>query len=211
MGETGSAAEGRGRTRIQRLNQARLLDAALKVFSQEGFRAATLDQIAAEAGMSKPNLLYYFASKEEIYRAVLDRTLDLWLEPLRGLDPQGDPVEEIRAYIRRKLEMSRDNPQESRLYANEILRGGAVIMAEMTGPLRALVMQKAAVIRRWIAAGRLAPHDPVHLIFAIWATTQHYADFDAQIRAVLGEDAGDPIEGAERFLQQLFIEGLRPR
>jgi TetR/AcrR family transcriptional regulator len=199
------------RTRIQRANAARILDAALVVFSREGFRAATLDQIAAEAGMSKPNLLYYFRSKEEVYRRVLDNTLDTWLEPLRALRADGDPVEEIRAYIRRKLLMSRDLPRESRLYAGEILRGGAVIEEEMQGLLRALVAEKAAILRGWIAAGRLAPVDPLHLIFAIWATTQHYADFAAQIRAVTGREVAETLDEAGRALETLFLDGLRPR
>jgi TetR/AcrR family transcriptional regulator len=47
-------------------------------------------------------------------------------------------------------------------------------------------MAKAAVINDWIGAGRMAPVDPVHLFFTIWAATQTYADFDVQVSAVLG-------------------------
>ncbi len=199
------------KTRIQRENAGRILDAALEVFSREGFRGTTLDQIALEAGMSKPNLLYYFRSKEEVYRAVLDHTLQDWLEPLRQMRADGDPVTEIRGYLQRKLELARDFPRESRLFANEMLRGGDLVRDELTGPLRALVEEKAGVIRGWIRAGRLAPHDPRHLIFAIWATTQHYADFDVQVRAVLGEEGEGRFHDAARFLDTLFFHGLRPR
>ena len=52
---------------------------------------------------------------------LLERVLDTWLDPLRRLDPAGDPQAEIAAYIRRKLEMARDYPRESRLFANEVL------------------------------------------------------------------------------------------
>ena len=52
------------KTRIQREKQDIILDAALNVFSLHGFRGATIDQIADAAGMSKPNLLYYFASTQ---------------------------------------------------------------------------------------------------------------------------------------------------
>lgn len=203
--------EARPKTRIQRANEAKILEAALAVFSAEGFRAATLDGIAAEAGMSKQNLLYYFPSKDEVYRRVLDRTLETWLEPLRALRADGDPVTELRAYVLRKLEMARDFPRESRLYANEILRGGALVHDIMAGPLRALVNEKAEAIRGWVRAGRLAPVDPHHLIFAIWATTQHYADFDAQIRAVLGHGDEGRFHDAARFLDTLFFRGLIPR
>jgi len=201
------------RTRIQARNRQLIVDAALGVFSAYGFRGTTLDQIAEAASMSKPNLLYYFRRKEDVYLAVLEHTLDDWLEPLRALDPDGDPIDEIRLYIERKLDMSRTAPEASRVYANEMLHGAPVLGETLAGPLKALVDEKAAIIRRWVAEGRLAPIDPHHLIFSIWATTQHYADFDVQIRAVLGERAdGDAhFDDARNFLDALFLDGLRPR
>ncbi len=207
------AAQTRRRTRIQEEKEGRILASALDVFAQSGFAGATLDEIAAGAGMSKPNLIYYFASKEDVYRAVLGRTLETWLEPLIALDPAGEPLAEIRGYIHRKLEMSRDRPQESRLFAGEILAGAPLIRDVLEGELKELVDEKVAVIRQWIADGKLAPHDPYHLIFALWATTQHYADFDVQIRAVLGTDTTETkrFEGAFNFLEDILINGLMPR
>lgn len=202
------ASRTRRRTAIQARNEARILEAALDVFSAQGFAGATVDRIAEAAGMSKPNLLYYFASKEEMHAALLDRLLEAWLEPLRALDPAGEPVEELRAYLRRKLEMARERPRESRLFANEVMQGAPRIGPTLAGPLRALVEEKAAVIAGWIAAGRLAPVEPRHLIFAIWSTTQHYADFETQIAAVLGPQ--DPFRDAGRTLETLFLTGLRP-
>ena len=201
------------RTRIQSINREIILDAALEVFSAHGFRGSTVDQIAAKAGMSKPNLLYYFRRKQDIYVAVLERTLADWLEPLKRLNPQGDPLEEISAYIRAKLAMSRHSPKASRLFANEILHGAPMIGGFLKGPLKALVDEKAAVIRSWVADGRMAPIDPHHLIFAIWATTQHYADFDVQVRAVLGPERGGEgrFEDAARYLENLFLHGLLPK
>ena len=199
------------RTRIQAENSEKILAAALDVFSQDGFRGATIDRIAEAAGMSKPNLLYYFRSKDEIYRVVLDRLLDTWLAPLRALDAAGDPMREIADYIDRKLEMARDYPRESRLFAGEIMRGAPILDDVLSGPLKALVDEKCTVIRGWIEAGKIADHDPRHLLFAIWSTTQHYADFDTQIQAVLGEDGPDRFTDAARFLEHLFLDGLRPR
>ncbi|WP_234455266.1 TetR family transcriptional regulator C-terminal domain-containing protein [Thermohalobaculum xanthum] len=187
------------------------MDAALEVFSREGFRGATIDQIADAAEMSKPNLLYYFPGKEEIYRALLDRLLETWLAPLREMDAGGEPRHEIRDYIRRKLEMARDYPRESRLFAGEIMRGAPLLGEALKGPLKDLVDEKAAVIEGWIRQGRLARHDPRHLIFAIWATTQHYADFDVQVRAVLGDEGEGRFSDAARFLERVFLDGLLPR
>lgn len=195
-------------TRIQKRNRRKILDAALDVFSAQGFRGATLDQIAAVAGLSKPNLLYYFDSKEAMHRALLDGLLEIWLAPLRAMNPAGDPRAEIMAYVRRKLQMSREYPRESRLFANEVLQGAPRLEDAIAGDLKALVDDKAAVIRRWTASGQLAPVDPYHLIFSIWALTQHYADFDAQIRLIRG--SRDPMEGAEDFVGLLFERLLRP-
>ena len=204
------AASRKTPTRIQRARTEAILEAALEVFSTHGFRGATLDMVAEAAGISKPNLLYYFASKEEIHRTLLERLLDTWLDPLRALDPAGDPVAELGAYVRRKLEMARDFPRESRLFANEMLQGAPRIGDALAGPLRALVDEKAAALRAWSAAGRIAPLDPHHLIFSIWAVTQHYADFDVQVRAVLGvEDAGR-FDAAAAFLDALYARALAP-
>jgi TetR/AcrR family transcriptional regulator len=210
---TARAARTRKRTRIQEANEEKILDAGLEIFSTYGFRGATIDQIAVLAGMTKPNLLYYFRRKEDIYLAVLNRTHEMWLTPLEHLDAAGDPATEIAAYIGRKLEMSRENPKASRLFANEIMHGAPVIQDMLDGRLKTLVEEKAAVIRRWIAEGRLAPVDPYHLIFMIWATTQHYADFEVQIRAVLGEkaDLPDHFETAKRVLEQVFLNGIGAR
>jgi TetR/AcrR family transcriptional regulator len=189
------------RTRIQREKREIILEAALEVFSANGFRGSTIDQIAEAASMSKPNLLYYFRRKEDIHEALMQRLLDTWLQPLRELDDIGDPLTELGDYIRRKLEMARDFPRESRLFANEILQGAPRIMPLLEGELKTLVDEKVAIIEGWMRAGRIARTDPYHLIFSIWATTQHYADFDVQVRAVLGADRG----GDGRFEDALLL------
>jgi len=198
----------RAPTRIQVKNRAAILEAALEIFSTHGFRGSTVDQIAQAAGLSKPNLLYYFSTKEAIYTALLEQLLDTWLDPLRALAPDGDPLEEILAYVRRKLQMSRAYPRESRLFANEIVQGAPQIHDALSGELKTLVDAKSDVISSWIDDGRLAPVHPQHLIFSIWSLTQHYADFDVQVRAVLGDE--DPFDGAPEFVETLFRRLLMP-
>jgi TetR/AcrR family transcriptional regulator len=196
-------------TRIAKRNTQAILGAALDVFSAQGFRGATLDQIAAAAQLSKPNLLYYFPSKEAVYQALLGSLLEDWVQPLRAINPEGDPVEEMLTYIRSKLRMSRSHARESRLFAGEVLTGADHIRAVLEGALRVLVDEKAALIGGWMLAGRLAPSDPHHLIFSIWAQTQHYADFAPQLQAVLGPDR-DPVAEGQRFTETLFRRMLTP-
>jgi TetR/AcrR family transcriptional regulator len=195
------------KTRIQIENQDLILKAALEVFSAYGFRGATVDQIAKKCGLSKPNLLYYFRRKEDIYVAVLEHTLDEWLEPLRRIDPAGDPFVELNGYITAKLDMSRANPEASRLFANEVLHGAPHIGKFLRGPLRELVNEKAEIIRKWSKLGRIHSIDPHHFIFAIWAVTQHYADFSTQVEALLGTEPSDA--SIKSAVTDILLRGLR--
>ena len=133
-------------TRIQREKINVILEAALEVFSNHGFRGATIDMIAKNANLSKPNILYYFDSKDDIHSALLSKLLEKWLEPLEVISPTGDPVEEICSYVENKLDMARMFPRESRLFANEILQGAPRMLKILSGPLKQLADQKAEII-----------------------------------------------------------------
>ncbi len=207
------ARRANGKTRIQALNEVRIMAAAETVFAEHGFRGATVDEIARCAEMSKPNLLYYFHNKEALYRAVLEHTLDIWLKPLAEIDADKDPETEIRRYIARKIEASRKYPNASRIFASEMLRGAPVLGDYLRGALKALVARKCAVIERWIAEKKLAPIDPIHLIFMIWATTQHYADFAVQVKAVWGKGAlrTKEFDRIEEAVSAIILRGILPR
>ncbi|MEM6381843.1 MAG: TetR family transcriptional regulator C-terminal domain-containing protein [Pseudomonadota bacterium] len=200
-------------SRIQRANRAAISSAAMTEFSVRGYHGATIDAIAGKAGMSKPNLLYYFPSKEAIYRSCLEQIVEEWLSPLLTLDPQGDPVEELRRYISLKMQMSMDRPEASRLFASEIIAGAPILKDFLEGRLKSVVDEKAGIIRHWIDTGKMAPVDPYHLIFMIWSVTQHYADFDAQIDAVTGGQPRSPgfHEQASQAVLSIILNGVKPR
>lgn len=209
--ELGPPTDG-NRTRIRARNEDKILDAALEVFADYGFKGATIDQIASRAGMSKPNLLYYFRRKRDLYVAVLERTLDMWLQPLSAIRADADPLQEIRAYINRKLAFSKERPTASRLFANEIIQGAPLLKTILHGGLRDIVDEKAAVIRGWAKAGKIADVDPYHLIFIIWAVTQHYADFAAQVEAVVGGRLSDGkfFRETEAAIDHILLRGILP-
>ena len=171
---------------IRRSNETLILGAAEKVFARNGFSGATMAAIAEAAGLPKANLHYYFGSKQDLYHAVLARTLEDWLMPLNAITPEADPAEAIAQYIRAKMTLSARRPHASKVFANELLHGAPVVKNLLMTELRGMVQAKAAVIDGWVAAGRMAPVDATHLFFSIWAATQTYADFDVQVGAVLG-------------------------
>nr|WP_318382096.1 HTH-type transcriptional regulator RutR [uncultured Enterobacter sp.] len=190
-----------------------ILTAALSLFSQFGIHGTRIEQVAEQAGVSKTNLLYYFPSKEALYIAVLRQILDIWLAPLKAFREDFTPLVAIKEYIRLKLEVSRDYPQASRLFCLEMLQGAPLLKEELTGDLKTLVEAKSAIIAGWIASGKLAPVDPHHLIFMIWASTQHYADFATQVEAVTGATLQDEAFFARTVdnVQRMIIEGIRVR
>ncbi len=160
--------------------------------------------------MSKSNLLYYFSSKEAIYNATLAHILEIWLTPLKTLEADGEPEFELAAYVRRKIEMSARFPEASRLFANEVMQGAPQILPILEGELKRLVEEKCEVIQSWIDAGKMRRIEPIHLIFSIWATTQHYADFSVQIKALTGKDLNDPefVTETENAITSLILSGI---
>lgn len=171
---------------IRQTNEALILGAAERVFARAGFGGATMAAIAEASGLPKANLHYYFGSKDVLYRAVLARTLHDWLEPMQVITRDAEPRSALEQYIRSKMELAARQPDGSKVFANELLHGAPVVHSLLCGELRQLVQEKAAVIQGWVDTGQMAPVDPVHLFFTIWAATQTYADFDVQVCAVLG-------------------------
>ena len=172
--------------RVRDRNQAVLLRAAERVFARTGFAGATVAEIAREADVPKANLHYYYPGKRDLYRAVLDNILALWLGETDVFTPDAEPLAALEQYVRAKMRFSRAYPDASRVFANEILHGAPEIGGYLRNELRRLVASRATILDDWIAAGRIAPLAPTHLFFALWAVTQTYADFDIQVAAVLG-------------------------
>ena len=184
--------------RIRQAQEGLILRAAERVFARHGFSGATMADIAAQAGVPKSTVHYYFGTKEALHRAVLDDILALWLEGTEAILPEADPREALGGYVRHKMRLSAERPDASRVFANELLHGAPQIGEVLRDGLRALVREKAAVIDGWIAAGRMAPVDSTHLFFTLWALTQTYADFAPQVAGVLGTSIPLPAREQQR-------------
>lgn len=174
------------RNEIRQQNEALILQAAEKVFAEAGFGGATMQLIADVAGLPKANLHYYFATKEELYRKVVSNIFDIWLHAAESMDNAPGPVEGIGAYIDAKMEISRRHPHGSKVWASEVMHGAPVIQDYLETTLRDWTAGRAALIQGWIDAGKMAPVNPDHLLYMLWAATQHYADFGHQIETLNG-------------------------
>ncbi len=205
-----NVAEPPKRGRIRAANEERLLAAAEAVFAEVGFEGATTAAIARRAGLPKANLHYYFGTKEALYRAVLRDILAVWLGAADAIADDVDPAAALTAYIRAKIDWSRRRPAASKLFAGEMLRGAPELKDYLATDLKQVVDDKARVLERWMAEGRIARVDPRHLLFVIWASTQTYADFAVQIAAVLGKPAldDDDFDMAARLVVTLVLRGL---
>jgi len=197
-------------TRIQSERRDEILSSALEIFSKNGYKGASINKIAQAANMSTPRLLYHFSDKEKLYSELLSATLSLWTKPLEFIGQTDDAVGEICNYVRRKIEMSRDYPRESRLFASEILIGIERADDSLFDPLHQIFRDKIELIQRWSNEGKIAPVDPYHLIYSIWATTQHYADFDVQIRTLSPQKMENLFDDAEAFLIPMYTKLLIP-
>ncbi len=198
---------------IREINERAMLAAAETVFAERGFSGATMAMIAARAGSPKANLHYYFPTKEALYRAVVARVLTAWSDAAQSFDASDDHVEALTAYIGAKMDLAREMPLSSQIYASEIMRGAPVVQDYLETTLSEWVRSRSAVVRRWIAEGKLRPVEPKFLFYMIWATTQHYANAAHEVATLEGGAAlaGPAFERAKRQVVETVLFGVVAR
>jgi TetR/AcrR family transcriptional regulator len=210
IGTAGAAPPGR-RNQHREEVEATILREAVRLFAERGFEGTAVAEVAERAGLSKQNLMYYFTTKHALYKRVLDDVLDAWLARMASLaDPSQDPADVLRAYVRAKLRFSREQPLASRVYAMEVIGGAKLYGEQIRERVVPLLRQDIAVFERWIAEGRIAPVNATHLLFAVWAMTQSYADFSAQMTLVLDRPAltKQDFEDAAQLITGMVLAAL---
>ena len=203
------AHDGKPAGRIRQQNEEIILKAAEDEFARHGFKGTSMNAIALKAGLPKANLHYYFTNKLGLYIAVLSNIIELWDRTFNTLTAEDDPAQALSRYIRAKMEFSRQQPQASRVFAMEIISGGACLTEYFTQDYRIWFQGRAAVFQAWIDAGKMDPVDPVHLIFLLWGSTQHYADFATQICRVSGRSrlTRQDMQDASDNLIRIILKG----
>ena len=200
---------GKPASRIRQKNELAIIKAAEDEFARHGFKGTSMNTIALNAGLPKANLHYYFTNKLGLYIAVLSNIIELWDSTFNHLRAEDDPGQALTHYIRAKMEFSRRQPQASRIFAMEVISGGECLTEYFNQDYRSWFNGRAAVFAAWIEAGKMDPVDPVHLIFLLWGSTQHYADFATQICRVTGRSrlTKQDFEDATLNLSRIILKG----
>lgn len=190
-------------------SKVKIILAARTEFVLQGYKGATVQSIADRAGLPKANILYYFKNKENIYHAVLEDTLNMWDQGIGDIEANEGPKVAIEKFIAAKVKMSFNQPEASKIYAMEIIQGAQHLKDFTRTYLRQWVREKAKLFQQWIDNGEMVNVDPVHLIFLIWSTTQHYADFDTQILTVMNKAdfEDEDVEQVIAFLSDIILRG----
>jgi len=195
---------------IRRRNVEKILVAAEQLFAEKGFAATSMGDIAEQAGLPRSNLHYYFSTKDELYRAVLQDLLDVWKQDALCFEHFDDPRVVLTSYIRAKMGHSRSRPLGSKIWAEEMLHGAPLLGASLDDSLVPWAQLKQAKIRRWVEEGRILAVEPSALLYMIWASTQHYADFGYQVQVL---NAGEPLsdmafEKAVQTVTEVILRGI---
>lgn len=180
--------------KIREQNRKNILAAAEDSFVKNGFKGTSMQSIADAAELPKANVLYYFKSKQALYLAVLDEIIRRWDESIDDMSEGDDPAEVLGNYIRAKVDLAIQYPNASKIFALEIIQGAPNLQDHLRTNLRTWVREKSKIIQSWVDQGKMKAVDPEHLIFMIWSTTQHYADFDTQILTVTNKLEYDELD-----------------
>jgi len=196
--------------KIRQKNVEKILLAAEKVFAQKGYAGTAMADIAQEADLPRTNLNYYFSTKEDLYREVLINLLGSWQQEGACFEHFDDPRVVLTSYILEKMTHSRLRPYGSKLWTNEMMHGAPIFRDKLDEHLATDAKLKEAKIRQWVEEKRIRPVSPSALLYMIWASTQHYADFDHQVAALNGHQPLSDAQFAEavQTITTVILRGI---
>jgi TetR/AcrR family transcriptional regulator len=194
---------------IRQKNKALIFNAAKKEFVTYGFKGASIKRIAERAKIARANIHYYFQDKTDLYQQLLSNIIEVWNKDYDTLNADQEPKVALSAYIRAKVMHSKDDPDSSRIFASELIHGAPVLNDYLNTDFKSWLQSKVAVIDTWIAKGLIDEVNPHHLLFLIWSSTQHYADFNVQVLAALDKDSmnDNDFEDVVASLTTIILKG----
>lgn len=194
---------------VRQKNKSLIFNAAKKEFVTYGFKGASIKRIAERANIARANIHYYFQDKTDLYQQLLSNIIEVWNRDYDTLNADQEPKAALSAYIRAKVMHSKNDPDSSRIFASELIHGAPVLKEYLNTNFREWLQSKVAVIEAWIEQGRIDQLNPHHLLFLIWSSTQHYADFNVQVVAALNKEEmnDDDFEDVVSSLTQIILKG----
>jgi len=194
---------------IRQKNKAIIFKAAKKEFVTHGFKGASIKRIAERAGIARANIHYYFKDKTDLYQQILSNIIEVWNRDYDTLNANSEPKAALSAYIRSKVMHSKNDPDASRIFASELIHGAPVLYDYLNNDFKVWLHSKVVVIEAWINEGLIDKVNPHHLLFLIWSSTQHYADFNVQVIAALDKNTmdDDDFEAIVDSLTHVILKG----
>ena len=196
-------------TKPRTKNYGKIIKAAQEEFASKGLNGARMQAIANRAGLPKANIHYYFKDKVTLYTAALNSVMETWNVFFGSSAEAEEPKKTLDQFIRNKVRLAFEDPLASKLFATEIIQGAPHLSEHLEKVMRPWVNEKAQIIQSWIDSGKMPQTDPVLLIFMIWATTQHYADFQAQVLRIMGRKDYDEemVRQVSDFTSEIILTG----
>lgn len=191
--------------------QNSILDAAEEQFAIHGFNGVSLESIASSIGMTRHSLLYYYSTKEQLYIAVLDRVLELWLEDMNSISVGDDPEQALSQYIAVKMRFSHDQPSGSKVFTQEVSAGAPYYKDAIEQRVKPVLERDLSTLKIWAEQGKIQNIDFMHMMFLIWAATQAYADLAPQFAILMGKEkmALEDYDNASKLLTQWVLLSLK--
>lgn len=199
------------KSHIRAQNQELILETSERVFARQGLAKTTTQMIADEAGLPKANIHYYYRSKKDLLEAVLERILRLWLDSVSEFNIEDGPERNLSRYISEKIEQSRINKNASKVFAMALIGEESFVLDYLRRLFVTELAREKATIQIWVEKGLMAPVSTEHLFISIWAMTQTYADFDAQVKIMLQKDELEDVdyEDAKQFITRMVLAGCK--
>ena len=167
--------------------RARVLDAALSSFGRRGFEATSLDAIAADLGLRKQTILYYFPTKDSLLQGVIDASADeLIVELERTLARAGDGWGRVEAVVRKVFRLAARRPALLG-FLREVSRLGPPASLQLVDRLDPLVKRAQGFLEEEMAAGRLRPRDPGLVLIAAYSVVMGVAT-EVEVLGALGQE-----------------------